>query len=193
MDGGAVIPGRGEGDSDGLITGRLRDLPKRGDPAVPGLVCGRGWVALMYARGRMDVAQLAAAVDIGRGLATEIGTASGLRAIDPSRLVVDGGNRTSPPLAPSGGTVSWAVSAPARRVAEWRAAVRASGKAGLLRGRHETLYLDVVTVKVVTGEVEPRELDRVLGLRKDRTRDAVLKVLAGYAATFRLTVPKETT
>lgn len=191
MDGGAVIPGRGEDDGDALVTGRLRDLPKRGDPAVPGLVCGRGWVALMYARGRMDVAQLAAAVDIGRGLATEIGTASGLRAIDPSRLVVDGGNRTSPPLAPSGGTVSWVVSAPARRVAEWRAAVRAAGKAGLLRGRHDALYLDVVTVKVLMGEASPDALDRDLGVRKDRTRDAVLSALAGYAATFRLDVPKD--
>lgn len=190
MDGGAVIPGRGEGDSDGLVTGRLRDLPERGDPAVPGLVCGRGWVALMYARGRMDVAQLAAAVDIGRGLAMAMPTASGLRAVDPSRLVVDGGNRTSPPLAPSGGTVSWAVSAPARRVAEWRAAVRASGKAGLLRGRHDALYLDVVTVKVLTGEASPAALDKLLGVREDRTRDAVLKVLAGYAATFGLAVPK---
>ncbi|MCM8738300.1 hypothetical protein M5E06_29670 [Azospirillum sp. A1-3] len=186
-----MIPGRGEDDGDALVTGRLRDLPKRGDPAVPGLVCGRGWVALMYARGRMDVAQLAAAVDIGRGLATEIGTASGLRAIDPSRLVVDGGNRTSPPLAPSGGTVSWVVSAPARRVAEWRAAVRAAGKAGLLRGRHDALYLDVVTVKVLMGEASPDALDRDLGVRKDRTRDAVLSALAGYAATFRLDVPKD--
>lgn len=191
MDGGAVIPGGVDGQDDALVTGRLRDLPERGDPAVPGLVCGRGWVALMYARGRMDVAQLAAAVDIGRGLAMEIQTASGLRAVDPSRLVVDGGNRTSPPLAPSGGTVGWSLSEPTRRVVEWRAAVRASGKAGLLRGRHGALYLDVVTIKVLTGEASAKALDGELGLRTYRTRDAVLSALAGYAATFGLGVPKD--
>lgn len=193
MDGGAVIPGRGEGDGDGLVTGRLRDLPERGDPAVPGLVCGRGWVAMMYARGRMDVAQLAAAVDIGRGLAMAMPTASGLRAVDPSRLVVDGGNRTSPPLAPSGGTVSWELAeGPAWRLERWCASVRAAGKAGWLRGRHRALYLDVAVMRVVTGEVEPRGLDVDLGLRNGRVSEAVLKALGGYAATFGLGVPKNT-
>ncbi|XKH35075.1 hypothetical protein ACIU1J_01875 [Azospirillum doebereinerae] len=184
---------RATADDDGrVVTGRLRDLPERGDPVVPGLAGGRGWVAIQYARGRLDAAQLAAAVDIGRGLVVvDMPCASGLRAVDPSRLVVDGGNRTSPPLAPSGGVVSLTASPSARRVTQWRAAVRASGKPGLIRGRRDTLYLDVVVVRVLTGDEAPDALDKRLGVREGRTRDAVLNALAAYAATFRLTVPKK--
>lgn len=173
-------------------TGRWRDLPERGDPVVPGLAAGRGWVALMYARGRMDAAQLAAAVDIGRGLLVDVVVASGLRAVDPARLVVDGGNRTSPPDFPSGGCAAAGGSPSSRRVADWRRSLRADGKSGLLRGRKGSLWLDVAVVQVVLGDEAPTKLDVRLGLRKDRVRDAVLTALAGYAATFRLAVPKKT-
>jgi hypothetical protein len=176
-----------------VVTGRWRDLPERGDPVVPGLVCGQGWVALMYARGRMDAAQLAAAVDIGRGMMVDAVAACGLRAVDPARLVVDGGNRTSPPDFPSGGYVAFDRSPSSRRVVDWRRSLRADGTAGLLRGRHGSLWLDVAVVRVVMGDDAPTKLDARLGLRKDRVRDAVLTALAGYAATFRLAVPKKTT
>ncbi|MCG5239539.1 hypothetical protein MCW82_07125 [Azospirillum doebereinerae] len=192
MDGGAVFSGRADDDDAQVVTGRLRDLPERGDPVVPGLAGGRGWVAIQYARGRLDAAQLAAAVDIGRGLIVDGSVACGLRAVDPSRLVVDGGNRTSPPLAPSGGLVSLTASPAARRLAEWRRSVREDRTAGVLRGRAKSLWLDLVVVRVVMGEVSPAALDVELGLRKERTRDAVLRALADYAATFGLTVPKIT-
>lgn len=190
MDGGGTSRWNG-GEDDGVpVTGRLRDLPERGDPVVPGLACGRGWVALMYARGRMTTAQLAAAVDIGRGV-TDAATASigcGLRAVDPSRLVVDGGNRTSPPVAPRGGKL--AASPSAARFVQWRAEVLASGKPGLLRGRWEVLYLDVAVTRVILGEVEPRALDEQLGLRNGRVSEAVLRSLVVYEERFGLIVQK---
>lgn len=176
-----------DGDG-GIVTGRLRTLPERGDPVVPGLVGGSGWVALMYARGRMDTHQLAAAVDIGRGLAILLNaSASGLRAIDPAALVVDGGNRTSPPLAPVGGIVT---SAEAGRVLRWRRGLRASPTMSLLRGRKAALFLDLAVERVITGEVEPRELDARLGLRHGRVQEAVLRELTAYAATLGRVVPK---
>ncbi len=177
---------------DGVaVTGRLRDLPERGDPVVPGLVCGRGWVALMYARGRMDAGQVAAAVDIGRGLMVDAVVASGLRAVDPARLVVDGGNRTTPPDFPAGGWSRAGGSPSSRRVAEWRASCRRADRGGLLRGRRGSLWVDVAVVQVLMGDVSPSALDERLGLRKERVRDAVLVALSGYNNTFGLHVPKK--
>lgn len=188
MDGGAVMVGRAAEQDSTVVTGRLRDLPERGDPVVPGLVSGRGWVAIMYARGRMDGWQLAAAVDIGRGLALEgVVAGSGLRAIDPTKLVVDGGAPTSPPLAPVGGL---AYAAEVERVTSWRRGLRADTAKGTLRGRRGAMFVDLVVTRVITGEAEPRALDAQLGLRNGRVSEEVLRQLRGYAATLALTVQK---
>ncbi|AWJ83342.1 hypothetical protein TSH58p_07255 [Azospirillum sp. TSH58] len=189
MDGGSVVLGRGADDTDdALVTGRWLTLPDRGDPAVPGVLHGKGWVALMYARGRMTTAQVMAAVDIARGLSLEVvASASGLRAVDPSALVVDGGNRTSPPLAPVGGVVC----APAAvRVEQWRRTLRADKAAGTLHGRRGSMFVDLVVVRVIMGEVSATALDQRLGLRNDRVRDEVLRQLRAYAETFCLGVLK---
>lgn len=189
MDGGSVVLGLDAGEADdALVTGRWRTLPDRGDPAVPGLVHGKGWVALMYARGRMTTAQVMAAVDIGRAVALEgVVAASGLRAVDPAALVVDGGNRTSPPLAPVGGL---AYADELSRYLHWRVGVRRDPIKGTLRGRRGSLYLDALVVKVVTGEDEPRALDARLGVRNGRVAEEVLRQLLGYAVTFGLDVQK---
>ncbi|GAA4247847.1 hypothetical protein GBZ26_04365 [Azospirillum formosense] len=185
MDGGSVVLGE---DDEGLVTGRWLTLPDRGDPVAPGMLHGKGWVALMYARGRMTTAQVVAAVDIARGLSLEVvASASGLRAVDPSALVVDGGNRTSPPLAPVGGVVG----APAAgRVEQWRRTLRADKATGTLHGRRGAMFVDLVVVRVIMGEVTASALDQRLGLRKDRVRDEVLRQLRAYAETFCLGVPK---
>lgn len=198
MDGGSVILERTTGASgdalssdDGtVVTGRLRHLPERGDPAVPGLVSGRGWVALMYARGRMDARQLAAAVDIGRALALEgLASASGLRALDPTKLVVDGGGPVGAPLAPVGGS-TWA--AEVDRLGRWRRDLRGRGeRQSTLRGRRAAMFIDLVVTRVITGEATPAALDAKLGLREGRTRDAVLRHLADYAAAFGLGVAQQ--
>ncbi|MBK3799462.1 hypothetical protein GAY33_09520 [Azospirillum brasilense] len=187
MDGGSVVLGD---DDEGLVTGRWLTLPDRGDPVVPGMLHGKGWVALMYARGRMTTAQVMAAVDIARAVALEgVVAASGLRAVDPAALVVDGGNRTSPPLAPVGGL---AYADELSRYLWWRVGVRRDPIKGTLRGRRGSLYFDALVVKVVTGEAAPSALDVELGVREGRTRDAVLRLLADYAETFGLTVQKNT-
>ena len=185
MDGGSVVLGEND---EGLVTGRWLTLPDRGDPVVPGMLHGKGWVALMYARGRMTTVQVIAAVDIARAVALEgVVAASGLRAVDPAALVVDGGNRTSPPLAPVGGL---AYADEVERLVRWRRHLREAGASGVLRGRRGSLYLDALVVKVVTGEDEPRALDARLGLRNGRVAEEVLKRLLGYAVTFGLDVQK---
>ncbi len=185
MDGGSVVLGE---DDEGLVTGRWLILPDRGDPVVPGMLHGKGWVALMYARGRMTTAQVMAAVDIARAVALEgVVAASGLRAVDPAALVVDGGNRTSPPLAPVGGL---AYADELSRYLHWRVGLRRNPGKNHLHGRRGALFFDVLVVKVVTGEDEPRALDARLGLRNGRVAEEVLKLLLGYAVTFGLGVQK---
>ena len=136
-------------------------------------------MAKVQAAGEISAGQARAATDIGRAVALRGGEcAPGLRAVDPRRLVVDGGAaRTDFAL---GGVATAADEV--LRLDAWSRAVRGLGlKQALLRGTEGSLYRDLAVIKVVVEGVAPFALDRQLGLRNGRTKEAVLVELARYA------------
>ncbi|MGQ9367710.1 hypothetical protein [Azospirillum sp. ST 5-10] len=139
----------------------------------------------MVARGYADGAMARAAVDIRHAQMDDASAAAGLRAVDPGRLVVDGG-RVAQSLHPAELRGGWvALGGAARsRWAAYAGDLRASG--AMLRGRRATLYLDAVLVRVLVGGVRPRALDAELGVRDGRVGDTVLAELRRYAERYHL-------
>lgn len=147
---------------------------------LPAIAGGKGWVALQYLRGAMDVRQLLAAADIVRALASRGCAASPqLRALDYAKLRVDGGPAARA-RTPAG--LRLRCEGPAERWAAYRRHIAdREPPRGVIKGRHETMDLGDVIEGVLTGLWSPRGLDRTLGVRDGRVSEAVLRELAWYA------------
>lgn len=160
----------------------------RGDMALPGALYGTGWLALMFRRGKLTAGQVLAGLDIIRAM-DSCGTsaACGLRAINPAKLVVDGGRGWNG-IRPDGGYAG--ASDSQIRYQDWVREIRARPLArAVLRGRQSSLYVDVVVVKVLGG-VSPLKLDGDLGIRESRTDKLIKNELEAYADRFCLAVQK---
>jgi hypothetical protein len=179
MDGGAVVLGkRGARRPERRAEQRAKRAAEEGDAS------GMAWLALMERRGRLTAAMLRAAVDIRRGQMTDPSASTGVRAVDPSRLVVDGGAvcLNLHPLELGGYSGALGGEARVRWEAYERAVRQRPGQEGLLRGRWGSVWLHVLLVKVVVEGERPNALDERYGVRQDRCRDAVLRELEAYAA-----------
>lgn len=157
-----------------LLAMRLSALAKPNTQVLAEL---RGWVGRMWRAGKLTEAEYWAAQDIGRGVEQTAGAAAdGLRAIDPSRLVVDGGPLAVPSL---GGAC---ISRPeAGRVAVWRADVRSRpAMRSSVRGRERGVAVDDLVLMVLVEGKAPMALDVEFGLKHGRAQQAVLSELRAY-------------
>jgi hypothetical protein len=146
--------------------------------------CGGDWLALMVKRGLVGAASVRAALEIRRVMTPGggVGMASddGLRAVDPSRLTVDGGHFSF------GNLGAGAASATADgSVTRWDAFVAAlvSGGDGVIKGRGKGYGLrrDILLVRLLVNGDRPRALDRELGVRDGTCQEAALASLRAYA------------
>lgn len=165
----------GDAAGNGELAERLLALIE----APTSLSAGRGWVSQMFAKGKLNEAGVRAAIDLCRAVVLW-GNASGagLRAVDPSRVVVDGG-----PVArhdtPAGGIV---MSAEVGRLEAWRRVVAdLPVDRRVVRGRERSMARDVMTMRVVVDGIAPRTLDTSLGLRNGRAQEVALVELERYA------------
>lgn len=194
MDGSGVVVSAGavsvegvsvEGVSAGAVSGREARRARRA--ALEALrdeaAGGSAWLALMVERGRVTAAMLRAAVDIRRGQMTDA-SVGGLRSVDPTRLVVDGGavclNLHPRELAGCAGALGG--EARARWLAYERVVRALPGADGVLRGRRGALWRFLAVVKVLVDGVRPYALDAELGVREGACTAAVLRELGRYAA-----------
>ncbi|WP_431856616.1 hypothetical protein [Azospirillum sp.] len=138
----------------------------------------KGWVGVMHRGGKLTDTELRAARDIGRGIEQAVVVvADGLRAVDPSRLVVDGGKL---PTFSLGGMTRTAPEV--ARVEAWRAEVRERpAMRAVVRGSHGKMPVDALVLRVLVEGVAPRRLDAELGLKHGRAQQAVLSELRTYA------------
>jgi hypothetical protein len=136
---------------------------------------GGGW------RAKLSAAQAWAAADIGHAVEHQgCASAIGMRVMDITRMVVDGG--PLPSSMPGGG---WAGRAEKTRWDRYRQEVRRRDpKRAAVRGRRKTLFVDLLLVRVVIDGVSETALDEELGVRKGRCGQAVLSELTAYAAAY---------
>lgn len=187
MDGCGVVV------SAGAVSGRDARRARRAaveaalEAALEATLGGSGWLMLMAERGKVTEAMRRAAADIGHAQMTDPCASTGVRAMDCSRIVVDGGGPLRLNLHPRElGGHSGPLGGEAR--ARWeryaRAVRRRPMKEALLRGRRESVWLDVLVVRVLVDGQRPSLLDTLYGVRQDRVRDAVLRELERYAAEY---------
>lgn len=154
-----------------------------GGVAAGGVAAG-DWLALMVRRGLVGAASVRAALEIRRVMTPGggVGLASddGLRAVDPSRLSVDGGKFSYGNLGAGAAVVADGA---ADRWAAFCAAVVSGQFGGMLKGRGQGFGLrrDVLLVRVLVSGDRPRTLDAELGLRAGACQEAVIAALRGYA------------
>ena len=155
------------------------------DAATEGRAAGGDWLALMARRGLVGAPSVRAAMEIRRVMTPGggVGMASddGLRAVDPSRLSVDGGKFSIGNHA--AGAAAAGADGSAARWAKFSAAVVAGQFGGMLKGRGQGFGLrrDVLLVRVLVAGDRPRALDRELGVRDGTCQEAALASLRAYA------------
>jgi len=154
---------------------RLAALAKPGTQVLADL---RGWVGTMWRAGKLTEAEHRAALEIGRGVELAAGAASdGLRAVNPARLVVDGGPLPQPRLGGVGRS-----SPELARVAAWRADIAARpALRRVVKGSKGSMAVDELVLKVLVEGVAPFKLASQLGLRSERPQQVVLSELRAYA------------
>lgn len=167
-------------DGEGALAERLALL---GSPSTRGLAVERGWVGRMVAAKRLTPAQFYAAQEIGRAVAEGVfSAAAGLRAVDTTRVVVDGGKFSMG--SPGGVAVKSAERAKYER---WVTAIRALPfKRSAVRGKGDgseagALFRDQLVVRVVVDGVAPSAIDRQYRLRNGRSAEVVLVELERFA------------
>ena len=147
---------------------------------------GGGWIFCVdsdQAWAAADVTRAVAELEVSAG--GMLSVAVGLRAVDPARIKVDGGRGPSTCL---GGRVSLSDA-----VGRWRAYVAEVRtrdlKARVVRGRRQSLFVDVLLRRVICEGTAASLLDRELGVREGRCQQTVLRELSGYAAAHRIKKP----
>lgn len=159
------------------------------DATTEGGAAGGDWLALMARRGLVGAASVRAALEIRRVMTPGggVGMASddGLRAVDPSRLSVDGGKFSFGNLGAGGASAG--ADGSAARWAKFCGAVVAGQFGAMLKGRGQSFGLrrDVLLVRVLVNGDRPRALDAELGLRAGACQEAAIAALRGYATMHR--------
>jgi hypothetical protein len=163
--------------------GARRARRRAEEAAAGGEAAGAAWLALMAKRGRVTPVMVRAAVDIRHGQMTDA-SVGGLRSVDPTRLVVDGGAvcLNLHPRELGGHAGALGGEARVRWLAYERAVRTLPGRDGLLRGRRGDLWRFLVVVRVLVDGVRPYALDAELGVREGTCAEAVLRELERYAA-----------
>lgn len=154
-------------------------LPVRGDMPLPPMAHGEGFVGRTFRDGGMTVYQLAAAADMLRAWDSQLPAAGNVKAMDISKIRVDGGRR------PSGGLPADfdAYDGAFDRFSRYASLVenRDRTQAWILGRRGEMRILDIMFA-VLRGGWSPDSLDETLGVRHGRVKSVVLAELTVYAS-----------
>lgn len=170
----AVLRQAGEAGAPEGLAERLADLvlPPRAEAGSEA-----AWITLMRTSGKVTEEELRAAREILYVMRLRIEVSGGaIRAVDPSRLVVDGGALPGARLA--GMPLDPAVERFDRWVEEVR---RLDMKQRIVRGRKDNVSLLGLVQRVLVCGDGPNGIDKDIGVRNGRCGEVVRRELKRYA------------